>query len=141
MLVQESKQADGSPQTWWCHVVDTERLHICNFDFEQEPSLHLIQSVELGRFFVYVTKIRLMKFPVCRQGLTRRTPKRTSGQLAVRQLRLTTETALSTVAHFFCLRQDKKSPLGKSWGSTRPKPKEPEGTLNPSRCAPGKFQV
>ena len=48
--------------------------------------------------FAYVTKIRLMKFPVCRQGLTRRTPKRTSGQLAVRQLRLTTETALSTSA-------------------------------------------
>ena len=53
---------------------------------------------DLRLFFVYVTKIRLMKFPVCRQGLTRRTPKRTSGQLAVRQLRLTTETALSTAA-------------------------------------------
>ena len=48
-LVQESKQTDGSPQTWWCHIVDTKRLHICEFDFVQEPTLDLVQSVELGR--------------------------------------------------------------------------------------------
>ena len=47
-LVQESEQADASPQTWWRHIVDTERLHICEFDFVQEPSLDLVQSVEMG---------------------------------------------------------------------------------------------
>ena len=47
--MQESKQPDGSSETWWRDIMDAKRLHVREFDFVQEPSLDLIQSVELGR--------------------------------------------------------------------------------------------
>ena len=76
------------------YAAQLRREHLQQANEEDAPD----SPGDLRLFFIYVTKIRLMKFPVCRQDLTQRTPKRTSGQLAVRQLQLTTEIALSTAA-------------------------------------------